>query len=87
MLRNPNKEQVPCTDSCFYSKPQGKIPGNKHRSSSDTIRGMVCPRLRGSGGSNSAIVQLYQRYVNVDMVALLLSLLKSSNNGKENFTQ
>jgi hypothetical protein len=41
MLRKPNKEQVPCTDCFFCSKPRGKIHGDKHRSSSDTIRGMV----------------------------------------------
>jgi hypothetical protein len=78
MLRKPNKEQVPFTDSCLCLKPRGKIHGDKDRSSSDTIRGMVVPpegqwriQLR------YCTVQLYQRYVNADMVALFLSLLQS----------
>jgi hypothetical protein len=43
MLRKLNKEQAPFTDSCSCSKPRGKIHGDKHRSSSATIRGMVVP--------------------------------------------
>jgi hypothetical protein len=43
MLRKPNKEQVPFIDSCFCSKPRGKIHDDKHRLSSDTIRRIVVP--------------------------------------------